>query len=201
MWRRGLGAPAKPAPILLFLYLFIIRLSVCCVPVLFGYGRMCLYMKVSIKSLGEMEEFAKGFMEDVVGGLEVGGAGRAGATNALVIGLQGELGAGKTTFTKAVAKVLGVRDVVTSPTFVIEKIYKLSINEIGSRLFSRLIHIDAYRLESSDELLAIGWEEIIKDKENLILIEWPEKVESVLSKNIHTMKFKFIDESTREVEY
>jgi tRNA threonylcarbamoyladenosine biosynthesis protein TsaE len=98
---------------------------------------------------------------------------------AFVVGLSGNLGAGKTAFTKCIAKSLGVEEAVTSPTFVIEKIY-----ELQNQKFSHLIHIDAYRLESGEELQNLGWQRIISDPKNLILIEWPEKVSSVVPEHV-----------------
>src|SRR3954467_7628344 len=78
---------------------------------------------------------------------------------ALVVGLYGNLGAGKTSFTQAVARELGVKDVVNSPTFVIEKIY-----ETAHPNFKRLIHIDAYRLEDARELQVLNFEELVANK-------------------------------------
>jgi len=146
-------------------------------------------MKTAISSIKEMDSFASSLVETNLKENK--------GEKALVVGLKGDLGAGKTTFTKSVAKTLGVEGAVTSPTFVIEKIYKLP--ELG--VFSRLIHIDAYRLDDTRELSNIGWEELVNDPENLILLEWPEKVEELLPKNMITINFKFIDEDTREIEY
>src|SRR4051812_40158014 len=102
-------------------------------------------------------------------------AGLVPGRNATVIGLSGDLGSGKTTFTQSIAKALGVTENVTSPTFVIEKIYSLKNPSTLTELnFEHLIHIDAYRLESSRELLNLGWHDIVLDPKNLILIEWPE---------------------------
>lgn len=116
-------------------------------------------------------------------------------SGALVVGLYGDLGSGKTAFTQAAAKCLGVKETVTSPTFVIEKIYKLK-----GRNFDRLIHIDAYRLLSGDELSHLDWEEIAKNPKNIIFIEWPEKVAEILQKNIKKIHFTFISASSREIE-
>ncbi len=88
---------------------------------------------------------------------------------ATIVGLSGHLGAGKTAFTKAVAAELGVAEEVTSPTFVIMKIY-----ETTNARWPRLVHIDAYRLERREELEALRWEELVADRNNLILVEWPE---------------------------
>ena len=93
---------------------------------------------------------------------------------ALVVGLSGHLGAGKTAFVKAVAKELGIVEDITSPTFVIMKIYPL--DPPFKAKFKRLIHIDAYRLEQVQELEALGFEKLAADEDSLIMIEWPENV-------------------------
>ena len=104
---------------------------------------------------------------------------------ATVIGLQGELGAGKTAFAQAFGKVLGVEENITSPTFVIMNFYK-----VNWRGFKKLVHIDAYRLEKEEELLHLGWDELIKDPENIILVEWPERVENLIPKGAKRIHFK-----------
>lgn len=96
---------------------------------------------------------------------------------ATLVTLSGELGAGKTAFVKAVARALGVEEVVTSPTFVLEKIYKLGH---PMSKFKNLVHIDAYRLSSGSELAVLGFNELMRDAGNLILLEWPEKVADAL---------------------
>ena len=98
--------------------------------------------------------------------------------HATVVLLSGDLGAGKTAFTKEIARALGVDEVVNSPTFVLEKIYSLDAaqDKQQTRGFSRLIHIDAYRLEGREELAPLAFEEFLRDPENLIIVEWPEQV-------------------------
>jgi len=91
---------------------------------------------------------------------------------ATLVTLSGELGAGKTAFVKEVAKALGVEDTVTSPTFVLEKIYRLP----ADAPFKQLVHIDAYRLEGASGLTALGFDELMRESSNLILLEWPERV-------------------------
>jgi tRNA threonylcarbamoyladenosine biosynthesis protein TsaE len=93
---------------------------------------------------------------------------KAGAT---LVTLQGELGAGKTAFTQAAAKALGVEEAVTSPTFVLEKVYELT-----GKPFARLVHIDAYRLEERAELAPLGFDAIMHNADTLVMLEWPEKV-------------------------
>ena len=96
---------------------------------------------------------------------------------ATVVGLQGELGSGKTAFAKALGKMMGIDEHIVSPTFVIMKSY-----DINWRGFRKLIHVDAYRIESESELLNLGWDELVENPQHLILIEWPERVEGILPK-------------------
>ena len=97
---------------------------------------------------------------------------------ATIVTLSGELGAGKTTFTQALAKEFGIEDTVTSPTFVIEKIYNLVSDKQSFPLqaFTRLVHIDAYRLKGAHDLKVLGWKELVAEPNNLIILEWPEHV-------------------------
>ncbi|MEK7144491.1 MAG: tRNA (adenosine(37)-N6)-threonylcarbamoyltransferase complex ATPase subunit type 1 TsaE [Patescibacteria group bacterium] len=118
-------------------------------------------MEKVIRTIVELEEEAARFITSLT----------PSSHGATLVTLRGELGAGKTAFTKAVAKVLGVEETVTSPTFVLEKIYILNRQK-----FARLVHIDAYRLEKGSDLAPLGFDELMQDKDNLILLEWPEKV-------------------------
>lgn len=120
---------------------------------------------------------------------------------ATIIGLSGDLGSGKTTFTRAVAHVLGIEETVTSPTFVLEKIYKISEAMEKATGLSHLIHIDAYRLEGARELAGLGWKDISEHPQNLILIEWPERVAEGLPTHMFSLSFSFIDHDTREVSW
>jgi tRNA threonylcarbamoyladenosine biosynthesis protein TsaE len=140
-------------------------------------------------NIQEMKVFAADFLKQLAPAPSV----------ATVIGLRGELGAGKTTFTQTCADLLGISGNVTSPTFVILKKYKLGEDVLGGK-FSFLIHIDAYRLKSGEELNAIGWQEIISDPKNLVMIEWPELVADVMPENIRYIDFKHVDETTREIK-
>ena len=112
-----------------------------------------------------------------------------------IVALQGNLGAGKTVFVKGTAQALGVTEEVTSPTFVIEKIYKL---REGSP-WKQLVHIDAYRLEGEEELQTIGWADIATDPNNLIMVEWPEQVGLGMPERAVWLEFEAIDETTRTI--
>ena len=116
-------------------------------------------------------------------------------SRALVVALDGDLGSGKTAFSQFVGERLGVKDLIQSPTYLIEKIYELS-----GQLWQHLIHIDAYRLESEKELLNLGWQDMVKEPKNLILIEWAEKVRPILPEDAIHIVFTHEDETTREIE-
>jgi tRNA threonylcarbamoyladenosine biosynthesis protein TsaE len=98
---------------------------------------------------------------------------------ARVVALQGELGAGKTTFTKSFLAALGVKESVTSPTFILFRPYPLK-----TEYYQLAYHIDCYRLEDPKELLKLGLKEMLKNQKYIVLIEWAERVKKFLPKNI-----------------
>lgn len=91
---------------------------------------------------------------------------------ATLVTLSGELGAGKTAFTQGLARALGVMEPVTSPTFVLLKVYELP----HAALFQRLVHVDAYRLHGGKELAPLELDSYFQDPLNLVVLEWPEQV-------------------------
>jgi len=120
--------------------------------------------------------------------------------SATIVALSGDLGAGKTTLTQAIARELGVRENVISPTFVIMKSYDLKAGQNSPKgNFAQLVHIDAYRLNSHKELLNLGWEELISNPKNLILIEWPERVEEIIPKTAYKIFLAHKNENEREI--
>ncbi len=127
---------------------------------------------------------AKGFLE-----------GLKPSQKATVVLLEGDLGAGKTTFSQAIARELGFVGGLVSPTFVIQKRYPISYS-----FFQNLIHIDAYRLKSSSEIDKLGWSDWIKDPTNIILVEWPSLIGDVIPGGAHKISFEHVDEDTRKIE-
>lgn len=125
------------------------------------------------KSEQETMDFAKKFATQ----LEVGGC----------LGLVGNLGMGKTQFTKGLALGLGIKHPITSPTFVLLKEY--SIKNLKSKI-TKFIHIDCYRLSSPEELLELGLEEYLANKNNLVVIEWADKIKTILPKDTLWINFK-----------
>lgn len=119
-------------------------------------------MKVIIKNLKETKKYAKLFLKMLNGGE--------------VICLNGDLGAGKTTFTKYLAEYMGIKTPVTSPTFTL-------IQEYQGKKFN-LVHCDMYRIEDESELVEMGLEDILYDlgKDKIVIIEWPEKIPNLLRK-------------------
>lgn len=105
---------------------------------------------------------------------------------AVVVALEGDLGGGKTTFIQGFAKGLGIKDKITSPTFVIMKKYNF------------LYHIDCYRIKDKD-LLELDFNEIISNNRNFIVIEWAERVKKILPKNTLWLKFEYIDKNKRKI--
>lgn len=110
-----------------------------------------------------------------------------------VVALYGEMGAGKTTFTKALCRVLGVVDGVNSPTFTL-------INEYRTENDDTIYHFDFYRIEKLEEAFDIGFEEFIYSG-NLCLIEWPEKIEQILPSDTLRVKISVLEDGSRELSF
>ncbi len=107
--------------------------------------------------------------------------------SAMILALSGDLGAGKTTFLQGFAKGLGVEEVINSPTFVVMK------------RFGNFYHIDCYRLENPEEVLQLGFSEIISNPKNIVAIEWPEKIKKLMPKNFISIHFKHFKENERQL--
>lgn len=142
----------------------------------------------TIFRLNQIQEIAKIFIKDIL---------QKAIKNkrALVIGLEGNLGAGKTTFVQSLAKELGIKEKILSPTFVIIKRFK-----IKDLRFKDFYHLDCYRINKSEEILDLGFKEIVSEPKNIVVIEWANKIKKILPQDTIWLKFSFIDEKTRKIE-
>lgn len=117
------------------------------------------------------------------------------------IALVGELGAGKTIFTKGIATGLGIKKIITSPTFVLMKVYHINNPCLSGRqeqsTINNLVHVDAYRLKSGQDLIDIGINDYLGQKDTLTIIEWANQVDSILPKNAIFVKIKAGDKKDR----
>ena len=133
-------------------------------------------MKIKVVGVEETEKLAINFAADLKGGE--------------VVLLNGDLGAGKTTFTQFVFKALGVKEVVTSPTFAILKSYKGKFN---------LHHFDTYRI-TTEEAVEAGFDEIFQEKDSVIFVEWSENIKELLPDKTIKINIKYLTENEREFE-
>lgn len=106
--------------------------------------------------------------------------------------LSGDLGAGKTTFIQGLAKGLGIKNEITSPTFVLMKQYR------GDNL--QLVHIDCYRIENPKSLSELGLDEIFEDEQNIAVIEWGERILSLLPDKTMKIEFEYLGEEKRGIK-
>ena len=114
-----------------------------------------------------------------------------------VIALVGDLGAGKTALTKEIAKILNIKEKITSPTFVLIKEYPIKNKEIK---FNKLVHVDCYRIKSVHDAVNIGLDEYINEKENLVVIEWADKIMKILPDKKYLIKISHYRENQRKFE-
>ena len=133
-------------------------------------------MKYKVVGLDETKKIASDFA--------------AGLTGGEVVLLNGDLGAGKTTFTKFVFDALGVKEVVNSPTFAILKTYNGKF---------KLHHFDTYRI-TTEEAVEAGFDEVLDDRNSIIFIEWSETIAPLIPKKHTVVNIKLINENAREIE-
>jgi len=120
---------------------------------------------------------------------------------AIVIALKGELGSGKTTFLQGFAKGLGIKQKILSPTFIIMRKFKICANSCSNSCkFVNFYHIDCYRIKKPEEILFLGFEEIISNPKNIVVIEWAEKVNKLLPRESIILDFKIKGEKKREIK-
>lgn len=131
--------------------------------------------------------------------LRLGPIGR----RATVLGLIGDLGAGKTTFIQGFAHGLGVKHRITSPTFVIFRNYKIPIPRHKSLVISyrSLYHVDAFRISKISELAPLGFKKILANPKNIVLVEWADRIRRALPRNTICIHFSHgKKENERKIE-
>ena len=137
-------------------------------------------MEIRINSLAEINEAAKTFVENM--------------GDATVFAFYGKMGAGKTTFIKAICEQLGVEDVITSPTFAI-------VNEYRSATTDELIyHVDFYRIKKLEEVYDMGYEDYF-DSGALCFLEWPELIEELLPGDVTKVTIAETEDGARTVSF
>ncbi len=114
---------------------------------------------------------------------------------AIVIGLVGDLGGGKTTFLQGFARGLGVKEKILSPTFIIMKRFNIP----GQKNFKHLYHFDCYRINKAQEVASLNFKKIITTPDNIVVIEWIGKIKEVLPKKLIMLDFQFINQKTRKI--
>ncbi len=134
-------------------------------------------MEIKIQSLEEISSAARQFVESI--------------GECRIFAFYGSMGAGKTTFIKAICEELGVEDVITSPTFAI-------VNEYTTGTGKPLYHFDFYRIKKLDEFYDMGGEDYFGSG-NLCFIEWPELIEDVLPEEAVIVNIKEVDDGSRLV--
>lgn len=110
-----------------------------------------------------------------------------------VVALRGDLGAGKTVFSRGFARGLGVAESVSSPTYTIVQEYALPR---GGRLY----HLDLYRISNESSALAFGVDEFLDDPEAWTLLEWPERIEGILPSGLITVCLRHVSAQERELK-
>jgi|SRR3989344_630343 len=120
---------------------------------------------------------------------------RGAGNNALVLSLSGDLGAGKTTFLQGFAKGLGIKEKILSPTFILMKRFG-----VKSGIFKNFYHIDCYRFKNEKDLESLDFKEIMEDPENIIAIEWPERIKKTLPKEVISIILKHLKDNKRNIQ-
>ncbi len=165
-------------------------------------------MVITTKSVAQTQKFGEKFAQKIAGGGSLS-AGRR------IVCLFGGLGAGKTTLVQGIARGLGIKKRIISPTFVIVRRYKINnkrkdqtkdrSSEIKGKKKEKgsegyLWHIDLYRLNTVEEIKDLGIEELWQDPGNILLIEWPEKIVNILPENRWNVRLEAVSERERRIE-
>ncbi len=138
-------------------------------------------MEVFTESARETQELGKSFADNLKGGE--------------ILALTGDLGSGKTTFVQGLAQGLGIPNRIISPTFILVREYDIK----GKKFY----HVDLYRLEGNleQEIKNLGLEDIWSQEENIVVIEWAEKIKPFLPRTAKWIEFERVDEERRKITF
>ncbi|TSC89776.1 MAG: hypothetical protein G01um10143_266 [Parcubacteria group bacterium Gr01-1014_3] len=110
--------------------------------------------------------------------------------HARIIGLVGDLGAGKTTFTQGFAKALGIKRRMVSPTFLIFRTYPIPKLTTSNLKLTTFYHVDAYRIKKTAELKTLHFDKVLKNPKNIVVIEWADQIKKILPKDTIWIRFE-----------
>lgn len=152
-------------------------------------------MKIKTSGYKKTQDLGKIFAQEVL---------RKGPQKkAVVLALEGDLGGGKTTFAQGFAKGLGVEERISSPTFVIFKKFKIRKSRLGGKIttpaFENFYHFDCYRLLEEGDALTLGVKDILGRPENIVLMEWADRVKKILPPDALWLRFDFLSKNRRSV--
>ena len=141
-------------------------------------------MEIIIENIERIDEAAKTFVQNI--------------GNNRIFAFYGKMGAGKTTFIKALCEELKVDDVITSPTFAIVNEYEIGDADIAAQFGESIYHFDFYRIKRLDEFFDMGGEDYF-DSGNLCFLEWPELIEEVLPLDAVKVTIEEIEDGRRRI--
>ena len=146
-------------------------------------------MEFITKSSSETKKLGKTFAAKLAGGD--------------ILALSGDLGSGKTTFVQGFARGLGIKARIISPTFILMRKYNIKLEESKAQKLKNFYHIDLYRLEENieREVVNLGLTEIWDWKENIIIIEWAEKIRGLIPKKAQWITFENLGGDRRKVVF
>ena len=153
-------------------------------------------MEKTTKSAKETQGFGRKIAADLISRAK----NEKRITGGITLALTGDLGSGKTTFVQGLAKGLGIKKRVISPTFMLMRKYNISINHQPSPI-NNFYHVDLYRLEENveKEIVNLGVKDIWSDSENIVAIEWAEKIKDIIPKDAVWIKFENVGKGKRKI--
>jgi tRNA threonylcarbamoyladenosine biosynthesis protein TsaE len=117
----------------------------------------------------------------------------------IILGLEGDLGGGKTTFLQGLAKGLGIKEKILSPTFIIMRRLRIPFRQTAGQ-FKNFYHFDYYRVSKPKDVSILGFKKIISQPKNIVAVEWADRLHKILPRDVLVLRFKFIAKNKREIK-